>query len=63
MFLQEGDFPGETIPTVESLLESFGNLKLVYQDWGYGKYIARLHMSFSGTVASLDVSKPISTLQ
>ncbi|KAI0717586.1 RNA dependent RNA polymerase-domain-containing protein [Cerioporus squamosus] len=41
--------------TVKSLLESFGNLQSLYEECGYGKYAARLHLAFSGTVASVDV--------
>ncbi|KAI0773571.1 RNA dependent RNA polymerase-domain-containing protein [Fomes fomentarius] len=40
--------------TVSRLLDSFGDLKQVYQQCGYGKYSARLHLAFSSTVASLD---------
>ena len=50
MFFCEGDDW-----TVERLLESFGNLPAVYLKSGYGKYAARLGMSFSSTVQSLDV--------
>lgn len=42
--------------TVSRLLDSFGDLVQVYQQWGYGKFSARLHLAFSNTVASLDVS-------
>ncbi len=42
--------------TVKSLLASFGDLQSVYETDGYGKYAARLHLAFSGTVPSLDVS-------
>ncbi|TFK88343.1 RdRP-domain-containing protein [Polyporus arcularius HHB13444] len=41
--------------TVKSLLASFGDLQLVYETDGYGKYAARLHLAFSGNVPSLDV--------
>ena len=41
--------------TVESLLSSFGNLPSVYEKSGYGKYSARLGLSFSSTAESFDV--------
>ncbi|KAI0352487.1 RdRP-domain-containing protein [Trametes cingulata] len=41
--------------TVERLLSSFGNLTPVYLNSGYGKYSARLGLSFSSTVESFDI--------
>lgn len=41
--------------TIERLLASFGNLSAVYLKSGYGKYSARLGLSFSSTLESLDV--------
>ena len=41
--------------TVERVLSSFGDLRAVYLKSGYGKYSARLGLSFSSTVQSLDV--------
>ncbi|KAJ7681879.1 RNA-dependent RNA polymerase [Mycena polygramma] len=41
--------------TVDTLKESFGDLKAVYEESGYGKYAARLGMSFSSTVPTLEV--------
>ncbi len=41
--------------SVERLLASFGDLPSVYLKSGYGKYAARLGLSFSSTVESLDV--------
>lgn len=45
LFFREGDDF-----TVETLKENFGNLKPVYEDSGYGKYAARVGMSFSSTI-------------
>jgi RNA-dependent RNA polymerase len=42
--------------TVSSLKEEFGELDTVYLEHGYGKYSARLGLSFSSTVPSLNVS-------
>lgn len=41
--------------TVELLLSKLGDLSSVYLKSGYGKYAARLGLSFSSTVPSLDV--------
>ncbi|KAI0686125.1 RdRP-domain-containing protein, partial [Earliella scabrosa] len=41
--------------TVQRLLSSFGDLQSVYLKSGYGKYSARLGLSFSSTVESMDV--------
>ncbi|KAI0368426.1 RdRP-domain-containing protein [Pilatotrama ljubarskyi] len=41
--------------TVERLLSDFGDLTAVYLNSGYGKYCARLGLSFSATVGSLDI--------
>ncbi|KAJ7665879.1 RNA dependent RNA polymerase-domain-containing protein [Mycena polygramma] len=51
MFFREGeDF------TVEDLKEHFGSdLRVVYEAFGYGKYAARLGLSFSSTVATEEV--------
>ncbi|PIL36406.1 RNA-dependent RNA polymerase [Ganoderma sinense ZZ0214-1] len=50
MFFREGDNW-----TVQRLLESFGDLPAVYLKSGYGKYAARLGLSFSSTIQSLDI--------
>ncbi|TBU29169.1 RdRP-domain-containing protein [Dichomitus squalens] len=50
MFFHEGEGW-----TVERMLESFGDLPGVYLKSGYGKYAARLGLSFSSTVQSLDI--------
>ncbi|KAI0751822.1 RdRP-domain-containing protein [Daedaleopsis nitida] len=50
MFLREDDEW-----TVPRLLSNFGDLPAVYMNSGYGKYSARLGLSFSSTVQSLDV--------
>lgn len=50
MFFREGDDW-----TVGRLLEGFGDLPAVYLKSGYGKYAARLGLSFSSTIESLDV--------
>ena len=39
-----------------SLLEAFGNLNEVFEEDGPGKYVARLGLSFSSTVESVNVS-------
>ncbi|KAI1792587.1 RdRP-domain-containing protein [Ganoderma leucocontextum] len=52
MFFREGDDW-----TVRRLLESFGDLPAVYLKSGYGKYAARLGLSFSSTVQSLDIPR------
>lgn len=44
--------------TVNRLLAQFGDLESVYQQHGYGKYAARLGLSFSSTAESLDVGAP-----
>ncbi|KAJ6557807.1 RNA dependent RNA polymerase-domain-containing protein [Mycena capillaripes] len=51
LFFREGqDF------TVEGLKEHFGSdLKTVYEAFGYGKYAARLGLSFSSTVATQQI--------
>lgn len=38
--------------TVESLKERLGDLKAVYEESGYGKYAARLGLSFSSTIVT-----------
>jgi RNA-dependent RNA polymerase len=38
--------------TVKDLLKGFGDLDSVFRKSGYGKYAARLGMSFSSTVAA-----------
>ncbi|KAI0637535.1 RdRP-domain-containing protein [Trametes polyzona] len=43
--------------TVKRLLANFGNLGAVYLKSGYGKYCARLGLSFSSTLESLDVPR------
>ncbi|TFK81241.1 RdRP-domain-containing protein [Polyporus arcularius HHB13444] len=48
--------------SVERLLASFGDLPSVYLKSGYGKYAARLGLSFSSTVESLDIPQRL-TLQ
>jgi hypothetical protein len=41
---------------VEELKEHFGSdLKAIYDAFGYGKYSARLGLSFSSTVATQEV--------
>ncbi|KAJ6470735.1 RdRP-domain-containing protein [Mycena vitilis] len=50
LFFQEGDDF-----TVETLKESFGDLRAVYEESGYGKYAARLGMSFSSTIPTLEI--------
>ncbi|RPD55098.1 RdRP-domain-containing protein [Lentinus tigrinus ALCF2SS1-7] len=50
MFLAEGQDC-----TVKSLLASIGDLQSVYEESGYGKYAARLHLAFSSTVPSLNI--------
>ena len=50
MFFREGEGW-----TVERLLQKLGDLTSVYMKSGYGKYAARLGLSFSSTVPSLDV--------
>ena len=52
-FREDGDW------TVQRVLSSFGDLPSVYLKSGYGKYSARLGLSFSSTVESLDVSSSI----
>lgn len=51
LFFREGeDF------TVEKLKEHFGSdLRTVYEEFGYGKYAARLGLSFSSSVATQKV--------
>ncbi|KAF7353316.1 RNA-dependent RNA polymerase [Mycena sanguinolenta] len=50
LFFREGpDF------TVETLKEKFGDLKAVYDEYGYGKYAARLGLSFSSTIATEEI--------
>ncbi|KAF7352146.1 RNA-dependent RNA polymerase [Mycena venus] len=50
LFFREGeDF------TVETLKQSFGDLKAVYDDYGYGKYAARLGLSFSSTIGTQEI--------
>ncbi|KAJ6611459.1 RNA dependent RNA polymerase-domain-containing protein [Mycena sp. CBHHK59/15] len=50
LFFREGvDF------TVDELKEEFGDLKAVYNTSGYGKYAARLGLSFSSTVAAEEI--------
>ncbi|OBZ65419.1 putative RNA-dependent RNA polymerase 1 [Grifola frondosa] len=50
IFFREGDGL-----TVQGVLERFGDLHSVFVGSGYGKYSARLGLSFSSTVESLDV--------
>ncbi|KAI0655297.1 RdRP-domain-containing protein [Cubamyces menziesii] len=45
--------------TVERLLHSFGNLVPIYLNYGYGKYSARLGLSFSSTQESINASQRI----
>lgn len=40
---------------VQNLLRTFGKLDGVYQKSGYGKYAARLGLSFSSTAVGLNV--------
>ncbi|RPD55108.1 RdRP-domain-containing protein [Lentinus tigrinus ALCF2SS1-7] len=44
---------------IERLLARFGDLPSVYFKSGYGKYAARLGLSFSSTVESLDIPHPM----
>ncbi|KAJ7167892.1 RNA dependent RNA polymerase-domain-containing protein [Mycena filopes] len=48
LFFREGDDF-----TVETLKQEFGDLNAVYEQFGYGKYAARLGLSFSSTVATI----------
>ncbi|KAI8984846.1 RdRP-domain-containing protein [Trametes punicea] len=41
--------------TVQRLLSSLGNLSAVFLSYGYGKYSARLGLSFSSTMESVDI--------
>ncbi|KAJ7697677.1 RNA dependent RNA polymerase-domain-containing protein [Mycena rosella] len=50
LFFREG-----TDYTVEGLKEHFGSLKPVYDSFGYGKYAARLGLSFSSTTATHEI--------
>ncbi|KAK0221439.1 RNA dependent RNA polymerase-domain-containing protein [Armillaria fumosa] len=50
LFFQEGEDW-----TVHSLKAVLGDLDSVYRDYGYGKYTARLGLSFSSTVPALEV--------
>jgi RNA-dependent RNA polymerase len=50
LFFREGhDF------TVETLKKEFGDLKAIYEESGYGKYAARLGLSFSSTIPAAEV--------
>ncbi|KAJ7723330.1 RNA dependent RNA polymerase-domain-containing protein [Mycena maculata] len=50
LFFREGpDF------TVNELKENFGDLKVVYDAFGYGKYAARLGLSFSSTTPTQEI--------
>ena len=42
--------------TVDRFLDALGNVKSVYQQSGYGKFCARLGLSFSTTKPVMDVS-------
>lgn len=46
-------FEGDKAAT-QNLLRTFGKLDAVYQKSGYGKYAARLGLSFSSTAVGLD---------
>ncbi|KAJ6583101.1 RNA dependent RNA polymerase-domain-containing protein [Mycena vulgaris] len=50
IFFREGDDF-----TVDELKENFGDLKAVYNASGYGKYAARLGLSFSSTIATEEI--------
>ncbi|KAJ7767735.1 RdRP-domain-containing protein, partial [Mycena metata] len=50
LFFREGDDFN-----VETLLKTFGDLRPVYEASGYGKFAARLGMSFSSTVPTLEI--------
>ncbi|KAJ7448005.1 RNA dependent RNA polymerase-domain-containing protein, partial [Mycena latifolia] len=50
LFFREGDDF-----TVEGLKEHFGDLRPVYDAFGYGKYAARMGLSFSSTVATKEI--------
>ncbi|KAJ6464452.1 RdRP-domain-containing protein [Mycena sanguinolenta] len=57
LFFREGpDF------TVETLKQRFGDLKAVYDEYGYGKYAARLGLSFSSTIATEEID-PADTVE
>ncbi|KAJ7919437.1 RNA dependent RNA polymerase-domain-containing protein [Mycena leptocephala] len=50
LFFREGhDF------TVETLKKEFGDLKAIYEESGYGKYAARLGLSFSSTIPAAEI--------
>lgn len=49
--------------TVDRVLKSFGDLQSVFLKSGYGKYSARLGLSFSSTLQSLDVRPTLLTFQ
>ena len=57
LFREDGDW------TVERLLLQLGDLPSVFLKSGYGKYAARLGLSFSSTVESLDVCRVFPVLQ
>ncbi|KAH9950119.1 RdRP-domain-containing protein [Amylocystis lapponica] len=48
-------FREDDVWTVERVLQQLGDLRSVFVKSGYGKYSARLGLSFSSTVESLDV--------
>ena len=50
-------FREDTEWTVRDLLREIGDVRQVFVDHGYGKYAARLGLSFSSTVDAKDVSK------
>ncbi|KAJ7034349.1 RNA dependent RNA polymerase-domain-containing protein [Mycena alexandri] len=57
LFFREGDDFN-----VETLLKAFGDLRPVYEASGYGKFAARLGMSFSSTVPTLEI-KPADEIE
>lgn len=57
--LKEGNvifFEEDAVWTVASLKAALGDLESVYLEHGYGKYCARLGLSFSSTVEAFEVS-------
>ncbi|KAJ7772441.1 hypothetical protein B0H16DRAFT_1769345 [Mycena metata] len=57
LFFREGDDFN-----VETLLKAFGDLGSIYEASGYGKFAARLGMSFSSTVPTLEI-KPAEEIE
>ncbi|KAJ7739164.1 RNA dependent RNA polymerase-domain-containing protein [Mycena metata] len=47
---------------VDTLLKAFGDLRSIYEASGYGKFAARLGMSFSSTVPTLEI-KPAEEIE